>query len=155
MSNKLLITNEMAQFDSKNRGFYESLTDEEKKQFSCYLMIRWGSAVEGSVDLQEYYVIACNERLNKHFFAVNKHPQLQWLMATSVSPGLGKFRHEWIPNKKKTEQSNNKLLKFLCALYPTSKMSDLELQASLMSKAEAKELAKKMGMTDEQIKKEL
>lgn len=155
MSDKLHISNEMAQFDLKNRGFYESLTEEEKKQFSCYLMIRWGSAVEGSVDLQEYYVLACNERLNKRFFEMNKHPQLQWLMATSVSPGLGKFRHEWIPNKKKEAGSNNKMVKFLAALNPAMKMSDVELQAGLMTKAEAKQLAKQMGMTDEQIKKEL
>lgn len=155
MSNKLLITNEMAQFDSKNRDFYNSLTEEEKKQFSCYLMIRWGSVVSGGTDLEEYYVLACNKRLNKHFFTMNKHPQLQWLMATSVSPGIGKFRHEWIPMKKKESGSNNKLVKFLAKIYPTAKMSDLELQASVMTKAEARELARSMGMTDDQIKKEI
>ena len=68
MSEKLTIANEMRQFDRKNRNFYNELTDEEKKKFSTYLMIRWGSAVEGSRELQEFYVIACNERLNKHFF---------------------------------------------------------------------------------------
>jgi hypothetical protein len=69
MSEKLSIANEMRQFDRKNRNFYNELTDEEKKKFSTYLMIRWGSAVEGSRELQEFYVIACNERLNKHFFS--------------------------------------------------------------------------------------
>ena len=86
MSDKLNIANEMRQFDRKNRSFYDELTAEEKKKFSNYLMIRWGSSVEGSRELQEFYVISCNERLNKHFFNVSKHPKLQWLMATSVSP---------------------------------------------------------------------
>jgi hypothetical protein len=98
MTEKLSIANEMMQFDRKNRGFYDSLTDEERKKFSNYLMIRWGSAVQGSSELQEFYLIATNERLNKHFFAINKHPKLQWLMLCAASPGLGKQFHQWIPH---------------------------------------------------------
>ena len=79
---KLSIQNEMSCFDRKDRDFYNSLTDEERKKFSNYLMIRWGSSVQGSRDLQEFYVISTNERLNKHFFAINRHPKLQWLCAT-------------------------------------------------------------------------
>ena len=75
---KLTIGNEMRCFDQKDRDFYNSLTDEERKKFSNYLMIRWGSSVQGSKDLQEFYLISCNERLNKHFFAISKHPKLHW-----------------------------------------------------------------------------
>ena len=32
--NKLTIANEMAQFDAKNREFYDSLSEQEKKDFS-------------------------------------------------------------------------------------------------------------------------
>ena len=64
---KLSIQNEMSEFDRKNRDFYDELTDEERKKFSNYLMIRWGSSVQGGRELQEFYVIATNERLNKHF----------------------------------------------------------------------------------------
>ena len=46
MSDKLSIGNEMRQFDLKNRKFYDELTEEERKKFSPYLMIRWGSAVD-------------------------------------------------------------------------------------------------------------
>ena len=41
MSDKLNIANEMRQLDRKNRRFYRDLTDEERKKFSNYLMIRW------------------------------------------------------------------------------------------------------------------
>jgi hypothetical protein len=68
VTDKLSIANEMAQFDRKNRQFYDDLTDEERKKFSNYLMIRWGSSVHGIADLQEYYLLSCNQRLNKHFF---------------------------------------------------------------------------------------
>ena len=94
MSDKLSIANEMMCFDRKDRNFYADLTDEEKKKFSNFLMIRWGSSVQGSRDLQEFYLISTNERLNKHFFTINRHPQLQWLCASSVSPGMGTHRHQ-------------------------------------------------------------
>ena len=66
MSDKLNIANEMRQLDLKNRNFYNELTPEERKKFSNYLMIRWGSAVQGNRELQEYYVQSCNHYFNKH-----------------------------------------------------------------------------------------
>ena len=144
---KLSIQNEMRQFDLKNRGFYDELTDEERKKFSNYLMIRWGSAVHGSQELQEFYVIATNERLNKHFFAVNQHPKLQWLMATSVSPGLGAQRHQWIAPKKK-EAGNNEIKKILMELYPAMKMSDIETLAAITDKKELREYLREHGNAD-------
>ena len=133
-------------FDEKDRDFYDSLTDEERKKFSNYLMIRWGSAVHGSRELQEFYVVATNERLNKHFYAVNRHPKLQWLMATSVSPGMGVHRHQWIAPKKK-ETGSNEVKKTLMQLYPTMKMSDIETLAAITDAKELKEHLKNMGQT--------
>ena len=133
-------------FDEKDRDFYDSLTDEERKKFSNYLMIRWGSSVHGSRDLQEFYVVSTNERLNKHFYAVNRHPKLQWLMATSVSPGMGVHRHQWIAPKKK-ESGSSEVKKTLMQLYPTMKMSDIETLAAITDVKELKEHLKNMGTT--------
>ena len=133
-------------FDEKDRDFYDSLTDEERKKFSNYLMIRWGSSVHGSRELQEFYVVATNERLNKHFYAVNRHPRLQWLMATSVSPGMGVHRHQWIAPKKK-ESGSSEVKKTLMQLYPTMKLSDIETLAAITDPKELKEHLKNMGQT--------
>ena len=135
MSDKLTIANEMKMFDRKVRSFYDDLTAEEKKKFSNYLMIRWGSAVEGSRELQEFYVIATNERLNKHFFSVSKHPKLQWLMATSVSPDLGTPRHNWIAPKKK-EAGAGSMKKQLAELFPHYKSDEIDVMAAITTKKE-------------------
>jgi hypothetical protein len=146
MSEKLSIANEMRQFDRKNRNFYNELTDEERKKFSPYLMIRWGSAVEGSKDLQEFYVIATNERLNKHFFAVNTtaHKKLQWLMATAVSPDMGTPRHVWIAPKKK-EAGVSAKRKALQEIYPTYKNDEIDVMMQLMSQKEIDAYFKSTG----------
>jgi hypothetical protein len=137
----------MQQFDRKNRGFYDDLTDEERKKFSNYLMIRWGSAVRGSRELQEFYVIATNERLNRHFFSVNRHPRLQWLMATAVSPDLGAQDHVWIAPKKK-ETGSNEVRKILLDLYPAMKISDIETLAALVDRKSLKEHLREHGNPD-------
>lgn len=144
---KLSIENEMKQFDLKNRSFYDELTDEEKKKFSNYLMVRWGSAVQGISELQKFYLIATNELLNKHFFAVNRHPKLQWLMATSVSPDMGTHRHQWIAPKKK-DAGTNEVKKALLELYPAMKASDIEVLAKFVDKKELKQYLREHGTED-------
>ena len=135
MSDKLNIANEMRQLDLKNRSFYDDLTPEERKKFSNYLMIRWGSSVQGSRELQEFYVIATNERLNKHFFDVGRHPKLQWLLATSISPGLGAQRHSWIAPKKKVAGESAKR-KQLAEIYPHYRDDELDVMMQVVSQKE-------------------
>ena len=146
MTEKLSIQHEMRMFDQKVRTFYDDLTPEERKKFSNYLMIRWGSSVQGSRELQEFYVIATNERLNKHFFDVNRHPKLQWLMATSVSPDLGNQRHQWIAPKKK-EPGASSMKKQLAELFPHYKDDEIDLLASITTKKELEDYIKQHGDT--------
>ena len=144
MSDKLNITNEMKQFDLKNRSFYDELTPEELKKFSNYLMIRWGSSIQGESELQEYYLRSCNHYMNKHFFAINKHPKLQWLCATAVSPGMGVYRHQWIAPKKK-EPGGSAIKKQLAELFPAMKNCDLDVLASITTKKELDAYIKEHG----------
>ena len=134
----------MTQFDLKNCKFYDELTDEERKKFSNYLMIRWGSSVQGSRELQEFYVIATNERLNKRFFDINRHPRLQWLTATTVSPGLGAQRHPWIAPKKK-EAGASSVRKQLAELYPHLKDDEVELMSRINTKKDIEAYIKALG----------
>jgi len=145
MSDKLSINNEMSVFDRKDRTFYDNLTDEERKKFSTFLMIRYGSSVLGSQDLQEFYVISCNERLNKHFFALHKHPKLQWLMATTVSPGMGTQRHQWIAPKKKDAGPAGSVKKQLAELFPNMKNDEIELLSNITDKKELSAYLRSLG----------
>jgi hypothetical protein len=151
-TDKLYIGNEMAQFDLKNRDFFDDLSDEEKKKFSPYLMIRWGSVVDGGADIEAYYLLSTNEKLNKHYFDVSgsQHKKLQWLLATTVSPGIGRQRHNWLAGKKK--ESGGKAAKFLREIYPHLKEDEIELLRQLNNADDLKDLAKQHGWTREQIK---
>lgn len=134
----------MAVFDRKDRTFYDSLTVDERKKFSNFLMIRYGSSVQGGRDLQEFYLIATNERLNKHFFTINRHPKLQWLCATTVSPGMGTQRHTWIAPKKK-EPGAGSIKKQLSELFPHLKDDELEVLAEINTKKDIDAYVKALG----------
>lgn len=144
MSDRLNIGNEMRQLDAKNRDFYDELTPEERRKFSTFLMVRWGSAVDGSREIQEYYVQSVNHYLNKHFFTMHRHPKLQWLMATAVSPGMGAMRHNWIAPKKK-EAGASAIKKQLRELYPHFKDDEIDLMAELTDKKELAQLQRAHG----------
>jgi hypothetical protein len=149
----LSIANEMAAFDRKDRAYYDKFTDEERKKFSTYLMLRYGASVEGSAELQEWYLRATNERVNVNFFDIGRHPKLQWLLCTSVGPGMGRQRHYWLGTKKK--EGNNKASKFLAKIYPNMKSDEIELLAKINDKRDIDSLARNLGLDDKQIKSEL
>jgi hypothetical protein len=141
---KLSIQNEMMCFDRKDRDFYSSLTDEERKKFSNFLMIRWGSSVQGAAELQGYYLQSSNHYVNKHFFAINRHPKLQWLCATAVSPGLGTQRHQWIAPKKK-EAGASGIRKQIAELFPHLKDDEVELMSKINTKKDIDAYLKQLG----------
>jgi hypothetical protein len=131
-------------FDRKDRDFYSNLTDEERKKFSNFLMIRWGSSIQGSAELQHYYLQSSNHYVNKHFFAINRHPKLQWLCATAVSPGLGTHRHQWIAPKKK-EAGASGIRKQIAELFPHLKDDEIELMSKINTKKDIDAYLKQLG----------
>ena len=144
MTDRLNIRTEMTAVDCKDREFYDSLTDEERKKFSLYLMVRWSCCVKGNTDLEHFYLISANERLNKHFFAISKHPKLQWLCTTSISPGLGVQTRKWIPLGQKDSSKKN-LKKKLMELYPTYKEKDIDILCSMVTEKEVDKHIDKFG----------
>jgi len=151
-SSPLYIGNEMAAFDRKDRDYYDKFTDEEKKQFSTYLMLRYGASVGGNKDLQAYYLMATNKFVNKYFFDLNKHTKLQWLMCTTVSPNMGNQFHYWLAAKKKEGKSTNKLRKVVAELYPNMKSDEMDMFLSMNTEKEIKEYCKELGWDDKRIK---
>ncbi len=91
----------LAALDKKDYGYYDRLTEEQRKKFVPFMMIMWFSSVKGKTDFQQYYVLSVNEFANKHLFNENvqKHPKLQWLMLCSSGIGSKQF-HQWIPQIK-------------------------------------------------------
>lgn len=136
----LTLAQELQALDRKDRNFRRDLDPELQKKVSPYLMMRYSASVEGSADLQAYYLLAANENVNKNFFDISKHPELQWLTCTTASPGLGSQRHYWLGTQKKTDSEKNQsaLRKQVLEIYPNWKHDELELFMNLNSEQDLK-----------------
>lgn len=88
--------------DAKNYNWYKNLTEDQKKKFVPYMMTHWVSSITKTGPVATYYLASTNEYANKYLFDehVQNHPELQWLMLCSASPGIGNQKHAWIPHMK-------------------------------------------------------
>lgn len=150
MTTKLDIKRTLNAIDCKNYDFYQSLSDEEKKSFSPYILMRYTSNVQGNRDLQEWFLETTNEFVNKNFQTLSKnHKDLMWKLFSATGIGQSMY-HPYLASNKK--EKVNKIEKLLAELYPTWKIEDIKLEASLMSKEDKENLFDKLGFDKQQRK---
>jgi hypothetical protein len=149
MSNKLTIKEEMRAIDQRDAGWWDTLTEEEQKKISPWLLMRYTSACDTNHDaIRDHYLSMTNELVNVHFNTLRHHVQLQHRLMQVVGIGKSQY-HPWIAPGKR--QKKNKVAEWLLTLYPG--INDDELDILLESpKAELKSLAQSAGMTDKDIK---
>jgi hypothetical protein len=147
---KLDIKRELKAVDQKNYDFYSNLTDDEKKVFSPYILMRYTASVQGDRDIQEWFLENTNEFVNKNHWDLSKnHKALLWKLFAATGAGVDCY-HPYLAAGKK--EKANKIEKLLCNIYPTMKMVDVKLMAKLMTKADREELFDKMGFDKKQRK---
>ena len=138
----------MAAIDKKDRNFYNNLSDEQKKAFSAWMMMRYCSSVQGRDAAN--YIYMTNELVNYQFMEVSKHPELQWLLLSAC--GVGKIQfHPYLkpPNARKKK---NKVFEFIYGLFPHMKSEDIDNLIDINTTDELKDLAKSNGYDDKSIK---
>lgn len=147
---KLDIKRELESVDLKNYDFYNNLTDDEKKAFSPYILMRYTSNVQGDADIQEWFLETTNEYVNKNHWDLSKnHKSLLWKLFAATGAGV-KCYHPYLAAGKK--EKVNKIEKLIAEIYPAMKLDDIKLLASMMSKSDINELFDKMGFDKKQRK---
>ncbi len=162
MNKKLDISEVLACADLGIKEYWDALPEESQKHLkqSFYVLNRymsnvippnnaWSKCKNPTLEEQMLFIMATNERYNKHFFLLQNHPKLLWLLVSSY-PLLNnvKFCHQWIPMK----QNESKKIKILEKLYPTAKLSDIRLLEKIISDDELKKLINDYGeMSDKSV----
>jgi hypothetical protein len=151
MAAKLDIKRELRAVDQKDYNFYANLTDEERKVFSPYILMRYTSNVQiDDPDIQEHFLEMTNELVNKHHWVLSKnHKEMLWKLFAACGVGVNCF-HPYLAAGKK--EKANKIEKLLCEIYPAMKLEDIKVMASLMDKNDINELFDKMGFDKKQRK---
>ena len=144
------IKRELSAVDLKNYNFYDSLTPEEKKAFSPFVLMRFTSSVQGDRDIQEWFVEMTNEMVNKNHWELSKnHEGLLWKLYAATGPGI-KCYHPYLAGGKK--EKANKIEKLIAELNPAMKMDEIKMLAAMMDKKDIDDLFDKMGFDKKQRK---
>jgi len=158
MQDKVELKEKIGAVDQHISELWDAMDETNQKLLKSefFILNRYISNVKGqSTAIQEHFVLTVNEYFNKDWNLIQKHPKLVWQLLCMCSHESKKtFFHEWIGFKKK-QGNDNKKIKFLSEIYPSMKIDEIEITASLMSDKEIKELAKLHGMEDSEITKKM
>lgn len=150
MAAKLDIKRELQAVNNKDYDFYSSLTDEEKKAFAPYILMRYVSNPRNR-DAQEWCIERTNEFVNKNHWLLSKnHKSLLWKLYAGMGLGMN-LDYQYVAAGKK--EKANKIEKLLVELYPAMKMNEIKMLAAMMTDADKQELFDKMGL-DKKSRKE-
>lgn len=147
---KLDIKRELNAVDRRDYDFYANLSDDEKKAFSPYILMRYTSNVNENADIQEWFVRLTNEYVNKNHWNLSKnHRELLWKLFAATGIGTSMY-HPYLAAGKK--EKTNKIEKLLAELHPSYKLSDVKLLASMMTDKDREELFDSLGFDRAQRK---
>jgi len=137
--------------DSRNKQFLNSLTDEERKGFAPWLVMRYLSSAESAnQEIIEHYLIMTNELVNTNFNTLKHDPDLVWKLMSVV--GVGKsVKHPYIAPGKGRKKKSNAFKKFLSEKYPYLNDQELDLWYSQFDKKQALDFLEQHQVKDKDI----
>lgn len=151
------IKQEMAAIDRRQFKWYDSLSEEEQKKLSMWVLMRYCSATDSKVEeINLHYLTLTNELVNVHFNTLRHHPELQFRLMQVIGVGTSQF-HPWIaPGKRKKDTSANpKLFGLIEKQCPHYSDDEVELLISMMDKDDIKQLLQDYGIPDKKHKEYL
>jgi hypothetical protein len=147
---KLDIGRELSGVNQRNHNFYKNLTDDEKKAFSPYILMRYVSNPQVDTETYEFVLGRVNDLVNINHWTLSKnHKPLLWQLFASCGVGMP-VKYTYL--KASSKEKANKIERLLEEIYPAMKLSDIKLLASMMDDQDKKELFDKMGFDKKQRK---
>lgn len=134
------------QIDKKNYYIWDSLTEEQRKEFSPLIVMRW---MAGCTDPAQ--IVFLNDIVNVSVFVLGNHKEFLLKLLTVCSNGKQK-RYQWI-NYRMTKQTkkNQKVIELISSFYKMS-YKDAEDSVKLFSTEEIMELGEMSGLQKEELK---
>jgi hypothetical protein len=136
----------LGELDRKNYGLWDSLSDEQKKEFSPLVTMRW---MAGTADQRQ--LIFLNEIVNPVVFNLGDHKELLLKLLTVCSSG-SRQRYSWINVKLSGTSKKSKLSTSLVAEHYRLSMKEAEDVVKLLSPIELMELGEQQGWQKDELK---
>jgi hypothetical protein len=133
------------QFNRKDYSLWEKLTDEQKKEFSPLVVMRWLAGTDDPAQL-----IFLNEIVNVSIFSLPNHPELLFKLLQVCCQGATR-RHSWINYKVSGSSKKSKRSVELIAAHYHLTLKEAEDSRRLFSPEEILELGELHGLQKEEL----
>lgn len=133
------------QVDKKNYGIWDSLTEEQRKEFSPLVTLRWMAGCTDPVQL-----IFLNEIVNTTVFTLGDQKEFLLKLLTVCSNGKSK-RYQWINYKVGGSKKLKKSVELIATHYQLGP-KEAEDTRRLFSEEEILQLAELEGLQKDEIK---
>jgi len=153
LSKKLALGKVLDALDNRNISFYDTLSDDEKKEFQPFVLMRFMSSSSNSPIESKYSLISTNEIVNKHFWDLSKEKELHARLLSAC--GLGsKQRHDWITGTKSTKDIVSEFIKMVLKNQGwNANNTEIRLYISNINGDELEDLCNEYGKSKEDTKK--
>lgn len=136
--------------DTRQKDFFENLSEDEKKGFSPWLVQRYLSSAESAnQEIIEHYLIMTNDIVNINFSDV-KDPEMIWKLMSIV--GVGKsVKHPYVAPGKGKKKKQNAFKQWLEELYPHLDDQELDIMLQGFTKESARDMLDQYQVKDKDI----
>lgn len=142
MSEKEDIFKLLQNVDINNISFFDSMSAEQKKAVSPYMLMRW---LVGTNDTKQ--ILRVNNTLNQFIFSLQQEKDL--LIKMCMVSSTGRKTYKWIPKLHKKKHTTK--IEIISQAYGLS-IKEAEIVEHLVDDADIQELAKELGYQNEDIK---
>ena len=144
---KLDLFKTLSQISKKNITYYDSLTEQEIKEFVPFVIQRW---LSGTTNKQQIYLL--NEIVNQHIFNLGTQYKdlLFYLLSIACSGKTQKYSWNKLPTKSQTSKPTS--LGIVCEYYKYSYKEGKEALA-LLTHEDVIWCGEQLGKQDEEITK--
>ena len=137
--------------DYHDYNYFDSLSEEQQKDFTPFLILRWLSCSSDQSGMHMYHLLTTSQ-MNKNLWKISNEKKLCYMLFAST--GLNrKCYHKWIKltNKQSNNNSLSKLEKEIQTLFD---VNDIEAKIIVkeMGLAKCMDFLKQNGYSDKEIK---
>ena len=144
MTNKLDIFDVLKHIDKRDVAFFDSLSDEDKKQFVPLLTMRWLSS---GTNLQTELT---NSVVNPMVFRMYKHPGVLYKLMVACSDGKSR-RYQWI--KKKSKDKSCPVSAEVISIYYQCSKKEAARFKNMLTLEDVLDMGESLGYDSDQLKK--
>ena len=144
---KLDLGKTLEAFDRRNYQYYEGLSDDLKKKFMPFVLMRFMSSAPNHGGAHEFFLQMTNFFVNKEFWLLSKYPDFQHLLLCLCGTGTKQF-HKWIPNK----QTKMKWTELFADTHKCMNGLEKKILQKELTSEEIFEIATGLGKSDKEAK---